>query len=223
MPLFAGNVETSDSLNALGLTTRHAAEGPVFEVRAAYGAARAGVLRTAHGEVRTPVFMPVGTKATVKTLHPDEVRSLGAQILLGNTYHLHFRPGSDVVLDLGGLHRFMNWDAHRSQEETAAFIAHMKTARDAGTDYVFVVLHEADLVAMIGLHDVARTMRAWRVDRAEMGYWTAPAHQNRGFITEAARALMRFGFEELGLHKITIGCIADNQPSRRVIEIGLAG
>ncbi|NUR75217.1 MAG: tRNA guanosine(34) transglycosylase Tgt [Thermoleophilia bacterium] len=85
--------------------------GPVFEVEATDGAARAGVLRTAHGEIRTPVFMPVGTKATVKTLHPDEVRDLGAQIVLGNTYHLHFRPGSELIRELGGLHRFMGWDA----------------------------------------------------------------------------------------------------------------
>jgi queuine tRNA-ribosyltransferase len=83
---------------------------PQFEVTKTDGAARVGVLRTAHGEVRTPVFMPVGTKATVKTLHPDEVRSLGAQILLGNTYHLHFRPGDELIRDLGGLHRFMAWD-----------------------------------------------------------------------------------------------------------------
>jgi queuine tRNA-ribosyltransferase len=82
----------------------------VFEVQAADGAARAGILRTAHGEIRTPVFMPVGTKATVKTLHPDEVRDLGAQILLGNTYHLHFRPGDELIRGLGGLHRFMSWD-----------------------------------------------------------------------------------------------------------------
>jgi queuine tRNA-ribosyltransferase len=84
--------------------------GPVFEVQATDGAARAGVLRTAHGEVRTPVFMPVGTKGTVKSLHPDEVRDLGAEILLGNTYHLHFRPGDELIRDLGGLHRFMAWD-----------------------------------------------------------------------------------------------------------------
>ena len=84
--------------------------GTCFEVHATDGAARAGVLRTAHGEVRTPVFMPVGTKATVKTLHPDEVREVGAQILLGNTYHLHFRPGDELIRDLGGLHRFMAWD-----------------------------------------------------------------------------------------------------------------
>jgi queuine tRNA-ribosyltransferase len=81
-----------------------------FRVTASDGAARAGVLRTAHGAVRTPAFMPVGTKATVKTLHPDEVRGLGAEILLGNAYHLHFRPGDALVAELGGLHRFMGWD-----------------------------------------------------------------------------------------------------------------
>jgi queuine tRNA-ribosyltransferase len=84
--------------------------GRIFEVTATDGAARAGVLATAHGEVRTPAFMPVGTKATVKTLHPDELRGLGAQIVLGNSYHLHFRPGDELVAELGGLHRFMGWD-----------------------------------------------------------------------------------------------------------------
>jgi queuine tRNA-ribosyltransferase len=81
-----------------------------FRVTATDGAARAGVLQTAHGEVRTPAFMPVGTKASVKTLHPDEVRSLGAEIVLGNTYHLHFRPGDELIAELGGLHAFMGWD-----------------------------------------------------------------------------------------------------------------
>jgi len=81
-----------------------------FELQAADGAARTGVLRTAHGELRTPAFMPVGTKATVKAVDPDELRRLGAEILLCNTYHLHFRPGADVIAELGGLHRFMAWD-----------------------------------------------------------------------------------------------------------------
>jgi queuine tRNA-ribosyltransferase len=81
-----------------------------FDVVATDGAARAGVLRTAHGEVRTPAFMPVGTKGTVKTLHPDEVRALGGQIVLGNTYHLHFRPGDELIAELGGLHAFSGWD-----------------------------------------------------------------------------------------------------------------
>jgi queuine tRNA-ribosyltransferase len=81
-----------------------------FRIEATVGAARTGVIATAHGEVPTPAFMPVGTKATVKTLHPDEVRDAGASILLGNTYHLHFRPGDELIAELGGLHRFMGWD-----------------------------------------------------------------------------------------------------------------
>ena len=75
----------------------------------AEGAARAGVLETAHGAIRTPAFMPVGTKATVKSLHPDEVRALGADVILANTYHLHFRPGEQVVEELGGIHAFSGW------------------------------------------------------------------------------------------------------------------
>ena len=81
-----------------------------FSLAARDGAARAGVLRTAHGEIPTPAFMPVGTKASVKSLHPDEVRALGAHVVLGNTYHLHFRPGEDVIEELGGLHAFCGWD-----------------------------------------------------------------------------------------------------------------
>ena len=80
-----------------------------FSVTATEGSARAGVLRTAHGEIETPAFMPVGTKATVKSLHPDEVEALGAQVILGNTYHLHFRPGEELIEELGGLHAFSGW------------------------------------------------------------------------------------------------------------------
>jgi queuine tRNA-ribosyltransferase len=81
-----------------------------FTVTATDGAARAGILRTAHGDVPTPAFMPVGTKGTVKGVHPDELRVLGTTILLGNTYHLHLRPGEDLIAELGGLHAFMGWD-----------------------------------------------------------------------------------------------------------------
>src|ERR671935_272501 len=80
-----------------------------FEVTATDGAARRGRLTTAHGVVETPVFMPVGTQATVKALTPEDLDAAGAQIVLGNTYHLLLRPGPDVVRDLGGLHRFMGW------------------------------------------------------------------------------------------------------------------
>jgi queuine tRNA-ribosyltransferase len=80
-----------------------------FRVEARAGAARAGLLQLPHGSVRTPVFMPVGTQATVKTLTPQEVAEAGAQIVLANTYHLYLRPGPDVVHRLGGLHAFMAW------------------------------------------------------------------------------------------------------------------
>ena len=72
--------------------------------------ARAGLIRTPHGEIPTPVFAPVGTQATVKSLSPRELEELGATLLLANTYHLYLRPGPDIVASLGGLHRFMAWD-----------------------------------------------------------------------------------------------------------------
>jgi len=81
-----------------------------FEVLAVDGAARAGRLATARGVVETPIFMPVGTHATVKALAPDDLRAAGASIVLANTYHLFLRPGHEVVRELGGLHRFMGWD-----------------------------------------------------------------------------------------------------------------
>ena len=72
--------------------------------------ARTGLIRTAHGAIETPVFMPVGTQATVKAVSPDDLRSIGAQIILGNTYHLYLRPGAELIQELGGLHGFMAWD-----------------------------------------------------------------------------------------------------------------
>ena len=72
--------------------------------------ARLGVLHTPHGDVQTPVFMPVGTQATVKAMKPEEVEKLGAEIILGNTYHLYLRPGHDIIKEAGGLHKFMNWN-----------------------------------------------------------------------------------------------------------------
>ncbi|MBE0069391.1 tRNA guanosine(34) transglycosylase Tgt [Thermoanaerobacterium thermosaccharolyticum] len=72
--------------------------------------ARLGVLHTPHGDIETPVFMPVGTQATVKTMTPEELKEIGARIILSNTYHLYLRPGHEVIKKAGGLHKFMNWD-----------------------------------------------------------------------------------------------------------------
>jgi queuine tRNA-ribosyltransferase len=81
-----------------------------FELRASDGRARAGTFRTTHGSVETPVFMPVGTQATVKAVTPRDLRELGATIVLSNTYHLYLRPGDERIAGLGGLHAFMAWD-----------------------------------------------------------------------------------------------------------------
>ena len=72
--------------------------------------ARRGVVHTPHGDIQTPVFMPVGTQATVKSMTPEEVKGLGALIILSNTYQLYLRPGEKIVKEAGGLHKFMNWD-----------------------------------------------------------------------------------------------------------------
>ena len=80
-----------------------------FEIQATDGAARTGIIRTPRGDIRTPAFMPVGTAATVKAMLPQSVRETGADIVLGNTYHLMLRPGAERIARLGGLHKFMDW------------------------------------------------------------------------------------------------------------------
>src|SRR5215510_13000579 len=81
-----------------------------FSVDNESGAARAGTFGTPHGVVETPAFMAVGTLATVKSLDPTDLRDLGAQMILSNAYHLHLRPGDELVREFGGLHEFMQWD-----------------------------------------------------------------------------------------------------------------
>ena len=81
-----------------------------IEARDPHSRARAGRITTAHGVIETPVFMPVGTRGSIKSLTPDEVRNHGAQIILGNTYHLYLQPGHELIARMGGLHHFMGWD-----------------------------------------------------------------------------------------------------------------
>src|SRR5258705_2007254 len=81
-----------------------------FTIHATSGLARTGTLTLPHGAIETPAFMPVGTQGTVRALSPTDLRTVGAGMVLANTYHLHVRPGEDVIAQLGGLHRFMAWD-----------------------------------------------------------------------------------------------------------------
>src|SRR3954466_10364945 len=117
-----------------------------FIIRAIDGAARTGTIAMDRGEIRTPAFMPVGTAATVKAMRPEEVRASGADIILGNTYHLMLRPGAERVAKLGGLHKFMGWqrpiltdsggyqvmslsDLTKVTEEGVAFASHLGGSR----------------------------------------------------------------------------------------------
>ncbi|MBW1988881.1 MAG: tRNA guanosine(34) transglycosylase Tgt [Deltaproteobacteria bacterium] len=109
-----------------------------FHVTHTSGRARAGVMKLPRGEVKTPVFMPVGTLGTVKSLDPDDLVSLGAQIILGNTYHLYLRPGMEVIGKFGSLHRFMAWD-RPILTDSGGFqvfsLADLKTITDEGVAF----------------------------------------------------------------------------------------
>jgi queuine tRNA-ribosyltransferase len=109
-----------------------------FEILAQSGAARAAVLETPHGNVDTPAFMPVGTLATVKALDPEDLVRMGASMILGNAYHLHLRPGDEVVRDMGGLHEFMHWD-RPILTDSGGFqvfsLAQLRTVNEEGVEF----------------------------------------------------------------------------------------
>ncbi len=107
-----------------------------FSITATAGRARAGVFMTPHGAVETPAFMPVGTLATIKALDPVEVRTAGAQMILANAYHLHLRPGDELIRDLGGLHRFMGWDGPIITDSGGFQVFSLETLRTVDEDGV---------------------------------------------------------------------------------------
>jgi len=114
-------------------------ESPImfeFTIQATCRRARAGLLRTPHGEIATPVFAPVGTQATVKTMTPRDLRELGATLVLANTYHLYLRPGSALVARMGGLHRFMGWSGPLLTDSGGYQVFSLKTLRQIDDDGV---------------------------------------------------------------------------------------
>jgi len=116
------------------------------------------------------------------------------------------------------LPRMMSWAAHADRSETLGYIRSAQAALAAGTGATWAIEHAGRVVGTTSLHELQRTLRAWRVDRAELGYWIAPALRGQGLVTEAAHAVVSAGFDAIGLHKITVGCLAENVGSRRVIE-----
>lgn len=120
-----------------------------FSIQATDGKARAATLVTAHGAIQTPVFMPVGTLGTVKGVDPDELKTIGTQILLGNTYHLHLKPGEDLVAELGGLHRFMAWDGPILTDSGGFQVFSLADTRTIDDDGVsFRSVYDGDLVRL---------------------------------------------------------------------------
>lgn len=107
-----------------------------FQVQAQEENARAALLHTAHGTIQTPVFMAVGTRATVKAMTPEELKASGCQVVLGNTYHLHIRPGEETIQKLGGLHKFMNWDGPILTDSGGFQVFSLSTLRKMNEDGV---------------------------------------------------------------------------------------
>jgi ribosomal-protein-alanine N-acetyltransferase len=141
------------------------------------------------------------------------------------TQRLRLRPLQDADVDDlwpfvsdPELPRLMSWAAHTERSQTLAFIATAREGFAKGTDIAWAIEIDGRAVGVISLDGIQFAVRAWRVDCAELGYWIAPPLWGKGMMTEAAQAVVRCGFESIGLHKITAGCIADNVGSRRVIE-----
>lgn len=141
------------------------------------------------------------------------------------TERLRLRPLQDAdVEDLWPfvsdpeLPRMMSWAAHTDPSQTRAFIEWAKESFARGSHMTWAIEVGGRPMGIIGLDEIQYAQRAWRVDRAQLGYWIAPPLWRRGMMTEAAQAVVRCGFETLGLHKVTIRCVAENAGSRRVIE-----
>lgn len=114
--------------------------------------------------------------------------------------------------------KMMSWEAHRSKAETAEWIENARAVVATNEEVRWAIEYEGRAIGSIGFHDLTWQVRAFRFDRGELGYWLSPAHHKKGFMTEAVQAVVRYGFETIGLHKIVVTCIAENVASRRVIE-----
>ncbi|HTR54121.1 MAG TPA: GNAT family N-acetyltransferase [Kofleriaceae bacterium] len=145
--------------------------------------------------------------------------------LVIETARLRLRPyRDDDVEDLWpfvsdpALPKFMSWTAHKHRDETLGFLRGRAEALAKGDGIAWAIEHEGRACGSVSLEGVRWFLRALRVDCAELGYWLAPPLWGKGIMTEAANAAVKFGFDTIGLHKITVGCFEANAASRRVIE-----
>jgi ribosomal-protein-alanine N-acetyltransferase len=145
--------------------------------------------------------------------------------LVIETARLTIRPYSEAdaeaiwpIVSQADFPKHMSWAAHKDIEETRAFVRGQPAGIANNTDATWAIEIDGRAQGAIGLNGIRWQVGAQRVDRAELGYWLAPAHWGKGLMTEAATAVVRFGFETIGLHKVTTRCYAENVASRRVIE-----
>jgi queuine tRNA-ribosyltransferase len=206
-----------------------------FTLLATDGRARTGLIHTPRGAIRTPAFMPVGTAATVKAMRPEEVRAAGADILLGNTYHLMLRPGAERIARLGGLHRFMNWPhpiltdsggfqvmslgpLAKISEEGVTFRSHLDGSRHAVTPERSIEIQRLLGSDIIMAFDECTPWPAGR-ERAERSMQLSMRWARRSrarFLADPGTAL--FGIQQGSVH-------ADlrRESSQQLIDIGFEG
>jgi ribosomal-protein-alanine N-acetyltransferase len=141
------------------------------------------------------------------------------------TPRLRLRPFAETDVDDlwphvsdPALTTMLSWAAHTERDQTLDFIRRVNAGLFDGTCAAWAIEVDGRASGCISLESIQFGLRAWRLDRAELGYWMAPPLWGRGLMTEAAHAVVRCGFELIGLHKVTVGCIAENAGSRRVIE-----
>jgi [ribosomal protein S5]-alanine N-acetyltransferase len=116
------------------------------------------------------------------------------------------------------LSKYLSWSAHKDRAETEAWITAAVERRTNGTGMVWSIVIDGKACGVIGLDGIKWEFRAWRIDRAELGYWLGIPHWSKGYMTEAAFAATKWAFDALGLHKVTIGCIEGNVASQKIIE-----
>ncbi|HEY1426907.1 MAG TPA: tRNA guanosine(34) transglycosylase Tgt [Caulobacteraceae bacterium] len=210
--------------------------GLTFRIEARDGAARTGVIATARGEIRTPAFMPVGTSATVKALTVEQVRAAGADVILGNTYHLMLRPGPERIARLGGLHAFMRWQGpiltdsggfqvmslsqiSKVTEEAATFQSHIDGSRHVLTPERSIEI-QADLLGSDIVMQLDECV-AWPTEQARA------AEAMRLSARWAARCKAAFGERERqALFGIQQGSLLEplrRESAERLIELGFDG
>lgn len=205
-----------------------------FELQKTHGKARAGIFHTPHGDIHTPVFAPVGTAATVKAVPPRDLREIGASLILSNTYHLHLRPGSDLVREMGGLHEFMRWDGpiltdsggfqvfslaqiNKIDDEGVTFQSHIDGSRHRFTPEVSMQIQEnlgADIIMAFDQCPVPTDRAVVERAVARTSAWARRCRE--AHPDDSVQAL--FGIQQGGIFEDQRA-----QSSRDLVEIGFPG